>query len=51
MICAFAVGAKQGYIYVREEYPLAVIHLEKAIADCEKNGLLGDNILGTEFLV
>jgi NADH-quinone oxidoreductase subunit F len=34
MICAFAVGAKQGYIYVRDEYPLAVIHLQKAIADC-----------------
>jgi NADH:ubiquinone oxidoreductase subunit F (NADH-binding)/(2Fe-2S) ferredoxin/NAD-dependent dihydropyrimidine dehydrogenase PreA subunit len=49
MICAFAVGAKQGYIYVRDEYPLAVIHLQKAIADCEKHGLLGDNILGTEF--
>ena len=49
MICAFAVGAKQGYIYVREEYPLAVIHLQKAIDDCEKHGLLGDNILGTDF--
>jgi len=34
MICAFAVGANQGYIYVREEYPLAVIHLQKAINDC-----------------
>jgi len=49
MICAFAVGAKQGYIYVRDEYPLAVIHLQKAIADCEKHGLLGDKILGTDF--
>ena len=49
MICAFAVGSNQGYIYVREEYPLAVIHLQKAIDDCEKEGLLGDNILGTDF--
>ncbi len=49
MICAYAVGAKQGYIYVREEYPLAVIHLQKAIDDCEEQGLLGDNILGTDF--
>jgi NADH-quinone oxidoreductase subunit F len=49
MICAYAVGAKQGYIYVREEYPLAVIHLQKAIDDCEKQGLLGDSILGTDF--
>ncbi|TFH65435.1 MAG: 4Fe-4S dicluster domain-containing protein [Candidatus Zixiibacteriota bacterium] len=49
MICAFAVGAKQGYIYVRDEYPLAVIHLQKAIADCEEHGLLGDKILGTDF--
>jgi len=49
MIAAFAVGAKNGYIYVREEYPLAVIHLQKAIEDCEKCGLLGDNILGTDF--
>jgi len=49
MICAFAVGAKQGYIYVREEYPLAVIHLQKAIADCERHGLLGDKILGSDF--
>lgn len=49
MIAAYALGAKQGYIYVREEYPLAVIHLQKAINDCEKYGLLGDNIFGTNF--
>lgn len=49
MICAFAVGAKQGYIYVREEYPLAVTHLEKAIIDCREAGLLGENIFGTDF--
>ena len=49
MICAYAVGSNQGYIYVREEYPLAVIHLQKAIEDCEREGLLGDRILGTDF--
>lgn len=49
MIAAYAVGAKQGYIYVREEYPLAVTHLQKAINDAEKEGLLGENILGTDF--
>jgi NADH:ubiquinone oxidoreductase subunit F (NADH-binding)/(2Fe-2S) ferredoxin/Pyruvate/2-oxoacid:ferredoxin oxidoreductase delta subunit len=49
MIAAYAVGARQGYIYVREEYPLAVIHLQKAIDDCRSAGLLGDNILGTGF--
>ena len=49
MIAAYAIGAKQGYIYVREEYPLAVTHLEKAINDCENLGLLGDNILKTGF--
>jgi len=48
-IAAFAVGAKQGYIYVREEYPLAVVNLQKAIEIAHENGLLGDNILGTDF--
>ena len=49
MIAAYAVGAKQGFIYVREEYPLAVKHLEKAIHDAESSGLLGEKILGTDF--
>ena len=49
MIAAYAVGATQGYIYVRDEYPLAVRHLEKAILDCERSGLLGENILGSDF--
>ena len=49
MIAAFAVGAKQGYIYVREEYPLAVRNIKAAIEQCEEVGLLGDNILGTGF--
>lgn len=49
IICAFAVGSQQGYIYVREEYPLAVVNLQKAIEQAEAYGLLGDNILGTDF--
>ncbi|MBL7032587.1 MAG: 4Fe-4S binding protein [Candidatus Delongbacteria bacterium] len=49
IIAAYAVGANQGYIYVREEYPLAVIHVQKAIEDCREIGLLGKNIFGTEF--
>ncbi len=49
MIAAYAVGAKEGYIYVRAEYPLAISRLKKAISDAEAAGLLGDNILGTDF--
>ncbi len=48
-IAAYAIGANEGYIYVRAEYPLAIKRLEIAIADAEKYGLLGDNILGTNF--
>ena len=47
VIGAFAMGAKQGFIYVRAEYPLAVEHLKVAIQQAEEYGLLGDNILGT----
>lgn len=49
MISGYASGATEGYIYVRAEYPLAVERLEKAIAQAEEIGLLGENILGTEF--
>ena len=49
MIGAFAIGASEGYIYVRDEYPLAVQHVAKAIEDLTRAGLLGKNILGTEF--
>ncbi len=49
MIAAYAVGAQEGYIYVRAEYPLAVSRLKTAIAQAEECGLLGDNILGTGF--
>jgi NADH:ubiquinone oxidoreductase subunit F (NADH-binding)/(2Fe-2S) ferredoxin len=49
MIAGFAVGSSQGYIYVRAEYPLAVARLEKALAQAREKGVLGDNILGTDF--
>lgn len=49
MIAAYAVGAQEGYIYVRAEYPLAISRLKKAILDAEEHGLLGDHIMGTDF--
>ncbi len=49
IICAHAVGAHDGYIYVREEYPLAVQNLQLAVDQAREHGLLGKNILGTGF--
>ncbi len=49
IIAAYAVGADEGYIYTRAEYPIAIKMLYKAIEDAENLGLLGDNILGTNF--
>jgi NADH-quinone oxidoreductase subunit F len=49
IIGAYAIGANQGYIYVRNEYPLAVRHVHQAIEDAEAYGLLGKNILGSGF--
>jgi len=49
MIGAFAIGATQGYVYVRAEYPLAVARLQKAMDDARACGLLGKDILGTGF--
>ncbi len=48
-LCAYAVGASEGYIYVRAEYPLAVERLNRAIKQAEKNGLLGAKIAQTPF--
>ena len=48
-IGAYALGANQGYIYVRLEYPLAIRHLTVAIEQARALGLLGENILGTGF--
>ena len=48
-IGAYAMGADEGYIYCRAEYPLAIKRLLKSIGDAEEAGLLGENILGTGF--
>jgi len=48
-IAAYAVGASEGYIYVRAEYPLAVARLKSAIRDAERQGLLGNSICGSHF--
>ena len=49
LIGAYAIGSSEGYIYIRAEYPLAIEHLKVAIAQMEELGLLGDNILGSDF--
>jgi NADH:ubiquinone oxidoreductase subunit F (NADH-binding)/(2Fe-2S) ferredoxin/NAD-dependent dihydropyrimidine dehydrogenase PreA subunit len=49
MIGAYAIGARQGYIYVRNEYPLAVTHARKAVKDAREVGLLGESLLGRAF--
>ena len=49
MIAGYAIGAQNGYFYVRAEYPIAVNRLNMAIKQAEELGLLGDNILGTDF--
>jgi NADH:ubiquinone oxidoreductase subunit F (NADH-binding)/NAD-dependent dihydropyrimidine dehydrogenase PreA subunit len=49
MIGAWAVGAQKGYVYVRNEYPLAVKHARTAVEQARELGLLGKNILGSDF--
>jgi len=49
LIGAYAIGAKEGFIYVREEYPLAVENIAIAIKQARENKLLGKNIMGTNF--
>ncbi len=49
VIGAYAVGAHEGYIYVRDEYPLAVVNLTLAIEQARQLGLLGENIMGSGF--
>lgn len=49
MIAGIACGAQEGYIYVRAEYPLAVSRLNNAIKQAREYGILGENILGTNF--
>ena len=49
LIGAYAIGAEYGYIYVREEYPIAVEHLKLALEQMKELGLLGENIFGCGF--
>jgi NADH-quinone oxidoreductase subunit F len=49
LIGAYAIGASEGYIYCRAEYPLAIKHLKVAMEQMEKYGLLGDDIMGSGF--
>ena len=49
LIGAYAIGASEMIVYVRAEYPLAIVHLTEAIRQAEEANLLGDNILGTGF--
>jgi len=46
-ICALAIGAEEGFLYIRDEYGLALRHMEKAISDAESSNYLGENILGS----
>ncbi len=48
-IGGYAIGASEGYVYARAEYPIAIKRLQIAIKQAEERGLLGDNILGTGF--
>jgi NADH-quinone oxidoreductase subunit F len=49
VIAAYAVGAREGFVYVRREYPIAVRHVRAAIRRAEEKGLLGEHILGSAF--
>ena len=49
LIAAYAIGAAEAYVYVRAEYPLAIVRLEKALKDARAANLLGANILGSSF--
>lgn len=48
-VCGYAIGADEGYIYVRAEYPLAIKRLKTAISQAEELGLLGENIFSSGF--
>ena len=49
IIGAYAIGASEGFVYVRTEYPMAVILIGKAVEEARRLGLLGEKILGTDF--
>jgi len=49
LIAAYAIGSDEGIVYVRAEYPLAIIRLEKAMEQARERGLLGKNLFGSDF--
>jgi bidirectional [NiFe] hydrogenase diaphorase subunit len=49
MICAYAIGASYGYLYIRGEYPIAIQRISRAIRAARRRGILGDSVLGTGF--
>jgi len=49
LIAGYAIGANEGHIYIRAEYPLAILRIQKAIEDAKKSKFLGENILGSNF--
>ena len=49
LIAAYAIGATKAFVYVRAEYPLAIVRLERALAAARAHGFLGENILGSGF--
>ncbi|NOZ22632.1 MAG: NADH-quinone oxidoreductase subunit NuoF [Planctomycetes bacterium] len=49
IIAAYAIGSAKAFVYVREEYPIAIEHTEQALKDAHEVGLLGDSILGSGF--
>lgn len=49
IIAGYAIGASQGFVYIRAEYPLAITRVEKALKQAYERGLLGNNILGSKF--
>jgi bidirectional [NiFe] hydrogenase diaphorase subunit len=49
IICAYAVGASYGYLYIRGEYPIAIQRIKKAILAARRRGILGKSVMGTDF--
>ncbi len=49
LVAGYLVGAQKGYFYIRAEYPLAISRVQKAVDDAQEYGLLGNNILGSDF--
>lgn len=49
IICAYAVGATYGYLYIRGEYPIAIQRIQRAIRAARRRGILGKSVLGTDF--